>query len=486
MAGMIDFREIRVRGLFGQFNVTIPIKDNRVVVVGLNGIGKSTVLNAFYYVISTQWERLKEIQFDSIEVEADHLIFVVEKKWLVGMDMQSTISEQELVKFEQHNSIIFDRGLLRIFSRLTRQELRTLLRARTSFSEIRAIANKMRIPYRVVEEIRSEINRDAIDFSWYMHSNLLEVEDYIDDTLEGRILYLPTYRRIEKDMKSIFPELDEEGQGGFRARRSPIGRRQSDLYFELVKFGMEDVHLLINNKMESLKQFVLDEIRSLSTMYLRDIIGNVIRDKTVDHDFVKIQNFDEKNLRNMFHSFDNVPLRKVDQSKIYHVVEKVKKKEGIEENERYVAHYISSLIDIWENIEERGKSVKKFVDICNSYLVKKEFKFDNLNYSLSIRYQDGESLKMEELSSGEKQIVSLFAHMILDDQAKNYFIIDEPELSLSMDWQLRFLHDISRLDSCVFVGAVTHSPFIFEGGLDNYAVDMMSCIDEGKFHEAGK
>lgn len=80
---------------------------------------------------------------------------------------------------------------------------------------------------------------------------------------------------------------------------------------------------------------------------------------------------------------------------------------------------------------------------------------------------------MEELSSGEKQIVSLFSHLTLDDDVSNYIVIDEPELSLSVDWQQRFLEDISQLSTCAFIGAVTHSPFIFENSLDPYTVDLL-------------
>lgn len=80
---------------------------------------------------------------------------------------------------------------------------------------------------------------------------------------------------------------------------------------------------------------------------------------------------------------------------------------------------------------------------------------------------------MEELSSGEKQIVSLFSHLLLDQDVLNYIVIDEPELSLSVDWQQRFLEDISEVPTCAFIGAVTHSPFIFENSLDRHTLDLL-------------
>jgi hypothetical protein len=42
------------------------------------------------------------------------------------------------------------------------------------------------------------------------------------------------------------------------------------------------------------------------------------------------------------------------------------------------------------------------------------------------------TLAMRTLSSGEKQIVSLFSHLYLSGQQLFFVIIDEPELSLSV------------------------------------------------------
>ena len=47
-------------------------------------------------------------------------------------------------------------------------------------------------------------------------------------------------------------------------------------------------------------------------------------------------------------------------------------------------------------------------------------------------------------------------------------MIDEPELSLSVPWQKRFLVDIHNANFCEGIVAVTHSPFIFENELEPY------------------
>ncbi len=98
--------------------------------------------------------------------------------------------------------------------------------------------------------------------------------------------------------------------------------------------------------------------------------------------------------------------------------------------------------------------------------------FDNINFNITINLEAAKSgkkeIKMKMLSSGEKQIVSLFSQIYLSGINSYFVIIDEPELSLSVPWQKRFLPDILQTGRCNGLVAVTHSPFIFMNELDPY------------------
>ncbi|WP_375470149.1 AAA family ATPase [uncultured Nostoc sp.] len=89
-----------------------------------------------------------------------------------------------------------------------------------------------------------------------------------------------------------------------------------------------------------------------------------------------------------------------------------------------------------------------------------------------------DKLEMRILSSGEKQIVSLFSHIYLSEITGYFVIIDEPELSLSVPWQKRFLPDIIENSRCNGLVAVTHSPFIFQNNvLDNYTHNLEEFVE---------
>jgi predicted ATP-binding protein involved in virulence len=63
--------QFQIEGLHGRNRmIDIPIRDNRLVLVGENGTGKSTVANLLYYVLTQQWRRVNEYRFSSIRVRS--------------------------------------------------------------------------------------------------------------------------------------------------------------------------------------------------------------------------------------------------------------------------------------------------------------------------------------------------------------------------------------------------------------------------------
>lgn len=117
----------------------------------------------------------------------------------------------------------------------------------------------------------------------------------------------------------------------------------------------------------------------------------------------------------------------------------------------------------------------KFSQICNKYLKNKKIYYDEIKVSLDIvkiGCEKEESIDFNLLSSGEKQIISIFARLILTEDKNIAVIFDEPEISISIAWQKMILEDIYNLDNCGFLIASTHSPFVFSNELKRYTVDI--------------
>jgi predicted ATPase len=136
------------------------------------------------------------------------------------------------------------------------------------------------------------------------------------------------------------------------------------------------------------------------------------------------------------------------------------------------------LIDIYRDQKGLDDSIKTFVEVCNKYLVSKQMRFNESSVTLDvIREKTGKAVKLNQLSSGEKQIISLFSKIYLEQHENLTVLFDEPELSLSIEWQKMLLPDILSSNKCKFLLAVTHSPFIFKNELDLHAVGMSIYID---------
>lgn len=141
---------------------------------------------------------------------------------------------------------------------------------------------------------------------------------------------------------------------------------------------------------------------------------------------------------------------------------------------KIILHYFTKLLDFQEDLDRKSQKIREFCQLCSDYMSDKKFIFDSQTFGFKIELNENNNnekkyVDLKDLSSGEKQIVSLFSHIYLSDQNRFFILIDEPELSLSVPWQTRFLFDISQIESCKGLMAVTHSPFIYDNDLQQYA-----------------
>lgn len=140
--------------------------------------------------------------------------------------------------------------------------------------------------------------------------------------------------------------------------------------------------------------------------------------------------------------------------------------------EQIVYYFYSMLHDRYLQIKENEKVILTFFEACNAYLANKKFSYNEKEYGYDISVTDGKyprKIELENLSSGEKQVVSIFSYLYLSPLSKSIILIDEPELSLSVPWQKKFLLDISKGAQCAGIISVTHSPFVFDNELKPFA-----------------
>lgn len=79
-------------------------------------------------------------------------------------------------------------------------------------------------------------------------------------------------------------------------------------------------------------------------------------------------------------------------------------------------------------------------------------------------WQWGEMLDMKLLSSGEKQLLIILMTVLLQDGDFTVLLMDEPEVSLHIEWQQELIETIRRLNPNVQIILTTHSPAIIMNG----------------------
>ena len=106
------------------------------------------------------------------------------------------------------------------------------------------------------------------------------------------------------------------------------------------------------------------------------------------------------------------------------------------------------------------KKIELFRKIINDRLLWKEVK---INVEKGIEVESTETdlpIPLEKLSSGEQHLLVLYYDMIFRIDAGTLVLIDEPEISLHVSWQKRFILEVKKISEVNGMKALiaTHSP----------------------------
>lgn len=446
MIGQLD--KITIYDLWGEKKVEFDFDQNNLILVGENGSGKTTILRMLYEVLACRWSQLSTEDFSNITIgfSDDTHIDIKKEKILVA---------QKLIV--SPHSELFD-------------ELPTFIKRRLLE---RSNISGRDISYDMILEMLEEF--DYSDSSIYeeIKQKVAEVEsetlsEYtmtIKDKVDFNIVYLPTYRRVEKRLGYIHEKAYSRRQ--FNARSKEISNLE-DQSIEIAKTGMDDVEFFIQSSLENIQRKADISASRLNYQCFKGILSKN-SDSVEFHEEI----LSKESIEKVFGSINENVLSAEESKQIKDQLVRIKKSAPKHQTyDQIVYYYYSMLYNRYQQLRENERGVLSFFDACNSYLVNKRFEYNEKDYSYNIYVDDGEKkreIKLEQLSSGEKQVISIFSYLYLSPFAKSLILIDEPELSLSVSWQRRFLPDIVNGSQCAGVISVTHSPFVFDNDLRKYA-----------------
>jgi predicted ATPase len=432
-----NLTHFKVVGLHGDRDIEMNFDGPVKILLSENGSGKTTAMNLLIGALSGSLRKAATYEFQYVELGfRSGVTVVMSRKELLLLTDESEIDNDP--RMREVKSDIGEDNFDKLVDLAFAAGSGTALMADTLFEKAdRSYPG----PSESFAERLIDIAKSRSQQSDEQRSRRKEITEAIDKNFRLKILYLPTYRRVEEDIRNDLSI-----------------RRRSAQQEQLINFGMRDVEELIASITDDIKKSSISSYQRTSAEMLNQLSVDDLPSQAQIAD--RLGRADDLNLvLGRLKSIISAEAKK-------HILDYINTGEIFSERRQTLAFFLSNLITIYDQTKIQDEKIKAFMLVVNSYLVGKEFIYDDINVRLQmVNKRTGLPLMLERLSSGEKQLVSVLAQLYLRDEGDFAVFFDEPELSLSMEWQERLLPDILASKKCGLLVVATHSPFMFNNDL---------------------
>jgi predicted ATPase len=435
--------EFFITNLYEERNVRIKFDSQFKILVAENGYGKTTILNSFYSLLSGDISKLRKISFKEIGLVFKDGVRIDFKKSDFDIDLE-IIKDHPL--YEHLVSKVGQEFIIELID-----DVRGYSNTRMEVSPLfRHAAKRIDIPSRILRDYLKDMSSSKSNKK--INTATLGKLEKIKNKLSLKTLYLPTYRRVEEDIRAFSGSSED-----------------SLLRHSSINFGMADVKESIDKITSEILSSSVEWFSKINGQMLSQLVNGfsvtaAMKESISDPKAVKIVL--ERIGKNISESHKEQILSLVESGEI-------------QSDHDPLIYFVSNLLMVYEQQQENDEAIQNFTQVCNKYLSDKAVVYDESSVTIEIiRKKNKRNVNIESLSSGEKQIISLFALLYLQKKDDLAIFFDEPELSLSMEWQKTLLPDIVNSGKCKFLFATTHSPFIFENELGANTVDLSVYIEE--------
>lgn len=447
-------KKVIIKNLYGYLNKVIYFNPDINLIVGINGSGKTSLLNVINWLLTPSFPDLCTNEFDELSIE-----FNINKETynIIGKQNQESVSLELInisknINFEKINASIKVHPK-RIFERNIdienlKDEYRRLTPEKHEIETWNFIFNEISKPI-IIGLDRNLYTEEGNEIS------------YIEDNgmIRKRIINQNKKSPLDKVMR-----LSSSEYSRYKNRILDLNKRLND---KIMLSSFEETMTLDNiNELLNAPKISLKQVESLE-IKVKEYFAENFNDRKITHSskirsndeaFTKIETY-FKNLKNLLSQFNSK-----------------------ENKEKFDIIYITNLnqfrkirelIKEFEDFENKAKrlyeSLKQYLETINTFLrdSAKELYFEKNTSRLQFRILDKDkkivkdNREIKDLSSGEMQILILFTFIKFNNRLGKLFVIDEPELSLHPKWQENFIDGIKTImppeTQLIFA---THSPAI--------------------------
>ncbi len=451
------------KSIYGIRDFNVRFKTDITFLTGINGSGKTSVLNAIVALISPLLQNLAEMDYESIKIEFrqdskkgfieatknNQLITLRSSETDVVFEFKIFIADQDLptsrkveFEYEYYSDILTtnsDNPVLKFIASLpTPMFLGLDRRARFPDGQIyreRSWLNRSRTNRNVFSPSLSVSLRDASSLAEAKYRDVFMETTRAGDSLRRELLL----KLLAVEPATRWGPITIPNKDALASIREM--RKHVAMLPQILDLKAEEVNERISPFLDLLQKYAA-EIQRDRKVHRDQDVHNVLRNRGPDDP-----------------TFSALIGWSVNISQLSRIKS------------------ISELVEIYnKNVSKIREPIIRYQNLVNKFLHDsgKSLSFDrngNLFYTF-----DKDKLKEERLisslSSGEAQIFVILSHLSFNPyaQSANVFIIDEPELSLHIQWQELFVESILSANPNIQYILATHSPSIILDKVDR-------CVD---------
>lgn len=415
---MRKIKTVKIDGFWGDRSVSLDFTDDINFLIGVNGSGKTTIINLIAASLNADFATLDKAQFSHIRVD----FFDSEDK----EDKSTAYIEVDKTDIQNspYSNIIFkiktpSEKKVKVF-KLNELEEEGLFRYPKEY-----MLHKIHMRSGQIERDVNSALKDIVNLTWlsiHRTSGINRINDdkSFESTIDQKIKELST------DLVKYFGILD-------RRYSMETEKFQKNIFLSLIEDESKDAILSISNELEPDK-----EKEALKQIFLL---------------FKLRENEFNTKLEKHFKSFESA-------------------KDALIKSESVTLNHLSSLIGTqrihsivreWNMLNEKKINIYKpkftFIDEINQLFQNKKI-FINERNELLVETYSGKVFQLINLSSGEKQLLIILGQSLLQENNNHVYIADEPELSLHVEWQEKLVSSLKSVNPNSQIIFATHSPDI--------------------------
>lgn len=428
---MHTLKSIEIRGFRGQSSpIIIHLDRSTNFIIGRNGTGKTTLINLIKALLTADVPALRSSRFQSAEIKfKDTNSNRVPRLSIRVVDEPNVL---ESITYEYRDTSTASPEIYEVYLRQARKvRISNQRLIRTIFD------NDHNREFQGQRDLTQILNK-LINISWLsLHRKDVELYSEEYEEWEEERSYKSA---VDEKLTQVFGDIS---QYFFRLDARVSGRLRDFQKESFLSFMTSDARTDISL------------INDIDPDEEKEALALIFEQFEVDRKKVSAE------LRNQFKRFEEVRTdfmeRKVTGLKNIAVLVDTLR-----------LHY---LVGRWQSLQAVQNSItapkRHFSDVCSTLLFRKSLEVDDENDISIVDNKTSLPIPIDQLSSGEKQLLIFLGETLLQENSPHIFLADEPELSLHIEWQEKLVANILELNPNAQIVFATHSPDIVSSFRDS-------------------